>query len=79
MGKIFMELEQTRFRLVIPLEDAFAFAMGWTDLGCVEANDQIRQVLGFFVVDYLEYSEEWRASAEVRQCLEDRWPDMFFS
>jgi hypothetical protein len=72
-----MELGQTRFRLAIPLEDAFAFAMGWSDLTYADANDRVRQVMGFLVVDSLEYSEQWRASALVRQCLEERWPDMF--
>jgi hypothetical protein len=76
-----MEHEQTRFRLAIPLTDAFAFAMGWTDLDYAEAdaNDAIRQVMGFFVVNSLEYSEQWRASARARKCLEQRWPDMFSS
>ena len=72
-----MELEQTRFRLAIPLEDAFAFAMGWSDLEYADANDRLRQVMGLLVLDSLEYSEQWRASAQVRQSLEDRWPDMF--
>lgn len=79
MGRVLMKLEQTRFRLAIPLEHAFAFAMGWTDLDYADANDRIRLVMGFLVVDSLEYSEQWRASAEVRKCLEERWPDMFSS
>ncbi|HWM25596.1 MAG TPA: hypothetical protein VNP98_12295 [Chthoniobacterales bacterium] len=72
-----MEIGHTRFRLAIPLGDAFAFAMGWSDLDYADANDRIRQVMGFLVVDTLEYSEQWRASAEVRRCLEEKWPDMF--
>jgi hypothetical protein len=77
MGGLFMELGQTRFRLAIPVEDAFAFAMGWSDLNYAVANDRIRQVMGFLVLDSLEYSEQWRAFAQARRCLEDRWPDMF--
>ena len=74
-----MKLEQTRFRLAIPLQDAFAFAMGWSDLGYAAANDPIRQVMGLLVVDSLEYSEQWRASARARQCLEEKWPGLFLS
>ena len=72
-----MELGQTRFRLAIPLEDAFAFAMGWSDLDYSDASDRVRQLMGFLVVDCLEYAEQWRASARARRCLEERWPDMF--
>ena len=74
-----MKLEQTRFRLAIPLQDAFAFAMGWSDLGYAAANDPIRQVIGLLVVDSLEYSEQWPASARARQCLEEKWPGLFLS
>lgn len=72
-----MELEQTRFRLTIPLDDAFAFAMGWSNLGYAAANDSMRKVVGLLVVDSLEYSEQWRASTRARQCLQDKWPDLF--
>ena len=72
-----MELEQTRFRLAIPLWDAFAFAMGWSDLGYATANDRMRQVMGLLVLDSLEYSEQWRAFARTRECLEEKWPDLF--
>lgn len=72
-----MKLGQSQFRLGISLEDAFAFAMGWTDLDCPEANDRMRQVLGLIVVDRLQYSEEWRASAQARKCLEEKWPELF--
>lgn len=66
--------EETRFRLTIPLGDAFAFAMGWTNLGYRSASDSMRHVVGLLVVDSLEYSEEWRASARARACLAARWP-----
>jgi hypothetical protein len=46
-----MNQEQTRFRLTIPLRDAFAFAMGWSDLGYESPSDAMRQVLGLLVVD----------------------------
>jgi hypothetical protein len=72
-----MEPEQTRFRLAIPLTDAFAFAMGWTDLDYAGPNDRIRHVVGFLVLDSLEYSEQWRAFARARLCLKQRWPEMF--
>ena len=72
-----MELDPTRFRLAIPLEEAFAFSMGWSDLNYSSANDRIRQLMGFLVLDSLEYSEQWRASAEVKRSLAERWPEMF--
>ena len=67
--------EETRFRLTIPVEDAFGFAMGWTDLAYPSASDSMRHVVGLLVIDSLEYSEEWRASARARACLAERWPD----
>ncbi|PZR74466.1 MAG: hypothetical protein DLM73_07855 [Chthoniobacterales bacterium] len=72
-----MEQELVQFRLTIPLADAFAFAMGWSDLGYETASDPMRQVVGLLVLDSLEYSEQWRASARVRACLQEKWPDCF--
>lgn len=72
-----MKHEPLRFRLKIPLSDAFAFAMGWTDLGYESANDTMRHVMGLLVLDSLEYSEQWRASARVRACLLKKWPASF--
>ena len=72
-----MQYAPTRFRLAIPLWDAFAFAMGWSDLDYPAPNDRMRQVIGLLVVDSLEYSEQWRASARARECLEEKWPDVF--
>jgi hypothetical protein len=66
-----------RFRLTIPLADAFAFAMGWSDLGYARANDAMRRIMGLLVIDALEYSEQWRASARVRECLLRKWPGNF--
>jgi len=69
--------EEPRFRLTIPLGDAFDFAMGWSDLGYESPSDAMRQVVGLLVVDGLEYSEQWRVSAQARTCLAERWPDCF--
>jgi hypothetical protein len=72
-----MNQEQTRFRLTIPVRDAFSFAMGWSDLGYESPSDPMRQVVGLLVVDCLEYSEQWRLSAQARACLNEKWPDCF--
>jgi hypothetical protein len=69
--------KEERFRLTIPLADAFAFAMGWSDLGYGRANDEARRIVGLLVVDALEYSEQWRESARVRECLIKKWPGYF--
>jgi len=66
--------QDLRFRLTIPIEDAFAFAMGEFDLGCNDATDGMRQLVGFLIIDSLEYGEHWRVATEVRDCLADRWP-----
>ena len=72
-----MTQDEARFRLTIPVVDAFEFAMGWSDLGYELPSNAMRQVVGLLVVDCLEYSEQWRASAEARACLAERWPDCF--
>jgi hypothetical protein len=72
-----MTYEPLRFRLRIPLSDAFAFAMGWSDLGYESADDTMRHVMGLLVLDSLEYSEQWYASARVRACLLKKWPASF--
>jgi hypothetical protein len=69
-----MQHQETRFRLTIPVEEAFAFAMGGSDLNYTEPIDEMRQVMGLLVIDQLEYAEQWRVSAEVRACLAARWP-----
>ena len=73
-----MTEDQTRFRLTIPLPEAFAFALGESDLGCEAPSDAMRQVVGLLVVDSLEYSEQWRVSAQARACLTEKWPDCFY-
>ena len=72
-----MQDQETRFRLTIPIEDAFAFAMGESDLDYTDATDEMRQVIGLLVIDKLEYAEQWRVAAEVRACLAIRWPEWF--
>jgi hypothetical protein len=69
-----MQHGKLRFRLNIPIGEAFAFAMGRSDLSYTEASDEMRQVMGLLVLDNLEYTEQWRVSAYVRACLAARWP-----
>jgi hypothetical protein len=64
-----------RFRLTIPIEDAFGFSMGEYDLGRQEPCDGMRQLVGILVIDALQYSEHWFVAAEVRALLAERWPD----
>jgi hypothetical protein len=70
-------MDHERFRLTIPLGDALAFAMGWSDLGYPTASDTMRKVIGLLVVDSLEYDEQWRESVRARECLERKWPNLF--
>ena len=64
-----------RFRLTIPIEDAFAFAMGEFDLPSEPACDGMRQLVGVLVINALQYGEHWRVAAEARAFLAWRWPD----
>lgn len=70
-----MQHQETRFRLTIPIEEAFAFALGESDLNYTEPMDEMRQVIGLLIIDKLEYAEHWRVAAEVRACLAARWPE----
>ncbi len=72
-----IEIAGERFRLAIPINDALAFAMGWSDLGYREPEDGLRRVMGALVLDALEYSEQWRAASTARECLRERWPACF--
>jgi hypothetical protein len=72
-----MPEQETRFRLSIPMADAFSFAMGVTDLNYAAPTDEMRQVIGLIVIDNLEYAEQWRVAAEARACLAVRWPRCF--
>ncbi|HEV3409426.1 MAG TPA: hypothetical protein VG095_03975 [Chthoniobacterales bacterium] len=68
-------IEEERFRLAIPLHDAVAFAMGWSDLGYDEPQDALRKIIGFLAIDALEYAEQWRMAALLRTCLQHRWAE----
>ena len=63
-------------RLLLPIDDAVSFALGWSDLDLEQPTDLLRQVVGLLTVDKLEYAEEWRNAAMLRICLEDRWPNL---
>ncbi len=69
-----MHDQHTRYRLKIPIEDALSFAMGESDLDSRKVTEAMRQLVGFFLIDALEYAEHWRIAAEVRALLADRWP-----
>lgn len=71
------ENREARFQLSIPVGDALAFAMGWSDLGYTKPADPLRRVMGALALDALEYSEQWRTAAMARRCLEERWPGCF--
>ena len=61
-------------RLAIPLDDAVAFAMGWSDLGSTEPADAMRRIIGELAVDALQYLEHWREAAMLRDSIERLWP-----
>jgi len=69
--------QEIRFRLTIPMEEAFAFAMGESDLNYTHVTDEMRQVIGLLVIDTLEYGEQWRVAADARASLAARWPGCF--
>jgi hypothetical protein len=70
-----MQDYEERFRLTIPIEDAFAFSMGEFQLGPSRTSDAMRQLVGVLVIDALQYDEHWRVAAEARAFLAERWPD----
>ena len=51
------------------------FAIGREDLGHTEPRDAMRRIIGLFVLDALEYSEQWRAAAIARAQLEQKWSE----
>jgi hypothetical protein len=67
--------QDTKYRLTIPIEDAFRFAMDESDLSYSEATAMMRQIVGVLVIDALQYAEHWRIAAEARARLAGRWPD----
>ncbi|HZE56706.1 MAG TPA: hypothetical protein VE031_02520 [Chthoniobacterales bacterium] len=70
-----MHDQDIRYRLTIPIEDAFRFAIDESDLGYRKASTMMRQVVGVLVIDALQYAEHWRIAADARALLADRWPD----
>ena len=68
-----LAIDEDRFYLTIPVHDAVAFAMGWSDLSYTEPNETLRQIMGLLAIDALEYSEQWRVAAQLRACLKHRW------
>jgi len=70
-----MQCDGERFRLTIPIEDAFGFSMGEYDLGQGQPRDAMRQLVGIMVIDALQYAEQWRVAAQARIALAERWPD----
>jgi hypothetical protein len=70
-----IQRDDERFRLTVPLQQAMAFAMGWSDLGCAEPPDALRQAVGILVLDALQFSEQWPLAALVTTCLALRWPE----
>jgi hypothetical protein len=71
-----IESHEERWRLTIPLREAMPFAMGRCDLGYTDPPDELRQLVGLLAIDALEYSEQWRAAALLRGCLDERWPGL---
>jgi hypothetical protein len=78
-GRLIMIIDGERFRLTIPIAEALEFALGASDLDYTQPHDKLRQIMGLLVIDALEYSEEWRAAAITRACLEEKWPGCFTS
>ena len=71
-----IEANDDRYRLTIPLTDAIPFAIGSSNLGYADPSNELRQLIGLLVIDALEYSEQWRAAALIRRCLQEKWPDL---
>jgi hypothetical protein len=70
----FMHDQDLRYRLTIPIEDAFRFAMAESDFGYRQAPTMMRQLVGVLVIDALQYAEHWRIAAEASALLAHRWP-----
>ena len=72
-----IESSDDRYRLTIPMSDAIRFAIGISDLSYKEPADELRQLVGLLAMDMLEYSESWRAAGLLRECMRNKWPDLF--
>ena len=69
------QLQGQRFRLAMPIRDAAAFALGASDLGYENPEDETRQIVGALAIDALQHSEQWRAAGLLRLSLKVKWPD----
>ena len=61
-------------RLALPLDEAVAFAMGWTDLGYREPTPAMRRIIGELAIQGLQHAEHWWEAAMLTHCLETKWP-----
>ena len=68
--------DEERFRLRIPIWEAIAFSLAWSDLGFEAPSDAQRQLIGLLAVDSLQYGEEWRIAATLQACLVRKWPTL---
>ena len=57
--------------------DVLEFAMGLTELGYKEPCDDLRRIMGAFVLDALQYNEHWRLAQSARTSLAEKWPGFF--
>ena len=76
-GDCMIKVEEDRYTLAIPVEDALAFAMGMVDLGYTEPTEGLRRIIGTIALDELEYAEHWRVAGLARICLAEKWPGYF--
>jgi hypothetical protein len=56
-------------QLAAPIDEAVAFAMGWIDCGYAAPTAAMRRIVGELAVDRLQYAEEWRIAAMLRECI----------
>ena len=59
-------------RLTAPVHEAVAFALGWSDCGFDAPSPAMRRIVGELAIDSLEYAEEWRLAAMLRDCMTER-------
>jgi hypothetical protein len=71
-----IDYREDRYRLTIPLAEAVPFALGISDLSYAEPSDELRQLVGLLALDLLEYSEQWRKAAALRDCMHSKWPHL---
>ena len=58
-------------RLLLPIDNAVSFSLGWSDLDIEQPSDLLRQVVGLLTIDRLEYAEQWRNAALLRRETND--------